>query len=479
MCSSAGSCSRSLLECQAHFFVLRCAEEPAEGEPVKVWGNLVANVERLDDELFKSLQVRCPIAFIFACLTVDEQLGDTCSGRASHLVPAECNPPGSLVSPLLSCTRASICVAPVLISEIRSVGRPAGHRSAHPQVHAAHAGRAAVPRTGPEGMTPIPYPPFKSLLHRPPANDGLTARPFLLLHGSTPCAWLSDSMGGVYMCRDSLSLPSLRNRHLCDLDEKPVLMVGLRRSAHTWSDRRTGGRWRALPCAESSTCTTRTTWCMTPSAATSYPPRCTQCTVYSFFNFCFSHGSECVLLVQGLLVQGRLPVHRCAVTGSAWWPPADLFCHRRIVMLVAQEAQAAGQVAAEEAEAQDEGADLGDEDEPAEEGAPVSPAQCELNTDFVFRKSYEEGTGSEWLERKRMAYHEGADEKGAGIPVVRREGLHPVLLRQPAHVGMRFHELLLLTQTPLTAANAGRPGGQGGRANPGGLRDGGVAACRH
>jgi translation initiation factor 3 subunit C len=35
-------------------------EEPEAGVEVRVWGNMVAFVERLDDEHFKSLQARSP-----------------------------------------------------------------------------------------------------------------------------------------------------------------------------------------------------------------------------------------------------------------------------------------------------------------------------------------------------------------------------------------------------------------------------------
>lgn len=48
------------------------AEEPAADAPVKVWGNLVAFVERLDDEMFKSLQFIDPHTHEYTARLKDE-----------------------------------------------------------------------------------------------------------------------------------------------------------------------------------------------------------------------------------------------------------------------------------------------------------------------------------------------------------------------------------------------------------------------
>lgn len=47
-------------------------EEPPAGQPVKVWGNLVAFVERLDDEMFKSMQFIDPHTHEYTARLKDE-----------------------------------------------------------------------------------------------------------------------------------------------------------------------------------------------------------------------------------------------------------------------------------------------------------------------------------------------------------------------------------------------------------------------
>ena len=208
---------------------------------MRVWGNMAAFLERLDDEHFKSLQARlptsCSVVLGFVSMAFAGRKAGACRELALSAALDWCA--------IGLCLYLSVSATSALTHGCRSLC--AGDRPAHAPVPGPPQGRAPLPRARPEGAARIPWPWLCAGLHICPPCLVLRSPSTSPLKGSKPCVCQGEQ-GGQQTPLSPLIVasPTLKLTNTCDCPLQSAL--------HTLECPRTASGLSLQLCSTCSTC---------------------------------------------------------------------------------------------------------------------------------------------------------------------------------------------------------------------------------